>query len=84
MLGPCYGSSTWYACMSDYVVIRKGAAMAVASERVTSMAINQPIDAQEHHAQRTEASPLTSCRSSAPGRESAGPERRRHILPPPR
>ena len=47
MLGPCYGSSTWYACMSDYVVMRKGATMAVASERVTSMAINQPIDAQE-------------------------------------
>lgn len=47
LLGPCYGSSTWYACMSDYAVMRKGATMAVASERVTSMAINQPIDAQE-------------------------------------
>jgi acetyl-CoA carboxylase carboxyltransferase component len=47
LLGPCYGSSTWYACMSDYVVMRKGATMAVASERVTSIAINRPIDAQE-------------------------------------
>ncbi len=46
-LGPCYGSSTWYACLSDFVVMRKGATMAVASERVTAMAINQPIDAQE-------------------------------------
>lgn len=44
LLGPCFGSSTWYACMSDFVVMRKGAAMAVASGRVTSMAINQAVD----------------------------------------
>lgn len=47
LLGDCYGSSTWYACMSDFVVMRKGATMAVASERVTSMAINQPVDAEQ-------------------------------------
>jgi acetyl-CoA carboxylase carboxyltransferase component len=47
LLGPCYGSSTWYACMSDFVVMRKGAIMAVASPRVTALAINQPIDAEE-------------------------------------
>lgn len=47
LLGACYGSSTWYACMSDFVVMRKGATMAVASPRVTSLAINQPIDPQE-------------------------------------
>jgi acetyl-CoA carboxylase carboxyltransferase component len=47
LLGPCYGSSTWYACMSDFVVMRKGALMAVASGRVTSIAINQPIDSEE-------------------------------------
>lgn len=47
LLGPCYGSSTWYACMSDFVVMRKGALMAVASSRVTSMAINQPVDSEE-------------------------------------
>ena len=46
-LGDCYGSSTWYACMSDYVVMRKGATMAVASSRVTSMAINQPVSNEE-------------------------------------
>ena len=40
----CYGSSTWYGCMSDFVVMRKGATMAVASSKVTSLAINQPID----------------------------------------
>lgn len=47
LLGECYGSSTWYSCMSDFVVMRKGARMAVASERVTSMAINQPVDPED-------------------------------------
>jgi acetyl-CoA carboxylase carboxyltransferase component len=47
LLGRCYGSSTWYACMSDFVVMRKGATMAVASPRVTELAINQPVDEQE-------------------------------------
>ncbi|MBN8974967.1 MAG: methylmalonyl-CoA carboxyltransferase [Rhizobiales bacterium] len=44
LLGDCYGSSTWYACMSDFVVMRKGATMAVASSRVTSIAIKQHVD----------------------------------------
>ena len=47
LLGDCYGSSTWYACMSDFVVMRKGATMAVASSRVTSVAINQPVEAED-------------------------------------
>lgn len=47
LLGACYGSSTWYSCMSDFVVMRKGAAMAVASGRVTSMAINQAVDSED-------------------------------------
>lgn len=47
MLGPCYGSSTWYACLSDFVVMRKGARMSVASDRVTSIAISQVIDPEE-------------------------------------
>ncbi len=46
-LGDCYGSSTWYACMSDFVVMRKGATMAVASSRVTSLAVKQPVDKEE-------------------------------------
>ena len=46
-LGACYGSSTWYACMSDFVVMRKGAAMSVASPRVTEVAIRQPVDPEE-------------------------------------
>ncbi|MBT6218315.1 MAG: methylmalonyl-CoA carboxyltransferase, partial [Rhodospirillaceae bacterium] len=47
LLGDCYGSSTWYGCMSDFVVMRKGSTMAVASSRVTSLAINQPIDKED-------------------------------------
>ena len=47
LMGDCYGSSTWYSCMSDFVVMRKGAIMAVSSPRVTSLAINQSIDPEE-------------------------------------
>ncbi|MEZ5810587.1 MAG: carboxyl transferase domain-containing protein [Rhizobiaceae bacterium] len=47
LLGDCYGSSTWYGCMADFVVMRKGATMAVASSRVTSIAINQEVDPEE-------------------------------------
>lgn len=47
LLGSSYGSSTWYACLSDFVVMRKGATMAVASSRVTSIAINQEVDAED-------------------------------------
>ncbi|ALG74353.1 methylmalonyl-CoA carboxyltransferase [Azospirillum thiophilum] len=47
LLGDCYGSSTWYACVSDFVVMRKGATMAVASSRVTSMAISETIDPED-------------------------------------
>ena len=47
LLGNCYGSSTWYSCMADFAVMRKGATMAVASSRVTSIAINQKVDPEE-------------------------------------
>jgi methylmalonyl-CoA decarboxylase subunit alpha len=47
LMGPCYGSSTWYSAMSDFVIMRKGSTMAIASARVTSMAINKPIDPEE-------------------------------------
>jgi len=46
LLGSCYGSSTWFGCMSDFVVMRKGATMAVASSKVTSLAINQLVDSE--------------------------------------
>jgi acetyl-CoA carboxylase carboxyltransferase component len=47
VLGPCYGSSTWYSCISDFVVMRKGAAMSVASSRVTTVAIGKHTDSEE-------------------------------------
>ena len=47
LLGQCYGSSTWYSAMSDFVVMRKGSVMAIASPNVTSIAINKPISAEE-------------------------------------
>jgi acetyl-CoA carboxylase carboxyltransferase component len=47
LLGQCYGSSTWYAAMSDFVVMRKGSVMAIASPNVTSIAIGKPIDPEE-------------------------------------
>ena len=47
LLGSCYGSSTWYACLSDFVVMRKGSTMAVASSRVTALAIKQEVDPEE-------------------------------------
>jgi methylmalonyl-CoA decarboxylase subunit alpha len=47
LLGDCYGSSTWYTCLSDFVVMRRGATMAVASSRVTSIAISQPVDSED-------------------------------------
>ncbi len=47
LLGACYGSSTWYSAMSDFVVMRKGAIMAIASPGVTSIAINKPIGPEE-------------------------------------
>ena len=47
LLGSCYGSSTWYAAMSDFVVMRKGSTMAMASARVTSVAIGRPIESED-------------------------------------
>ena len=47
VLGPCFGSSAWYTCLSDFAVMRKGAVLAVASSKVTSQAIGQAVDAEE-------------------------------------
>src|SRR3990167_4865915 len=47
LLGACYGSSTWYSAMSDFVVMRKGGIRAIASPSVTSIAINKPIEPEE-------------------------------------
>lgn len=47
ILGQCYGSSAWYACMSDFVVMRKGSTLAVASPVLASLAIGQTVEPEE-------------------------------------
>lgn len=47
VLGYCYGSSAWYASMSDFCVMRKGGIMAVSSPRLISMAIGKHVDGEE-------------------------------------
>lgn len=58
ILGQSFGGSTWQAMVSDFVVMRKGAIMGVASPRVTELAISEPVDPEELggwrvHAQHT-------------------------------
>lgn len=47
VLGPCYGSSAWYASMSDYVVMRSDATMAVSSPRLIGLATAENVDPEE-------------------------------------
>jgi acetyl-CoA carboxylase carboxyltransferase component len=46
-LGPSFGTGTWYTMLSDFVVMRKGACLAVSSPRVTSLAIGEEVDPEE-------------------------------------
>jgi len=46
ILGPAFGSSAWYSAMSDFVVMRKGAVMAVSSQRLASMATAEQVDGE--------------------------------------
>ncbi|MGD9123931.1 MAG: carboxyl transferase domain-containing protein [Desulfarculaceae bacterium] len=47
LMGPCYGSPTWYSSMSDFTVMRKGAVMAVSSPKVTSLATGEDTPGEE-------------------------------------
>ena len=47
VLGPAYGTACWFTQLSDFVVMRKDATLAVSSAKVTSIAINQQVDAAE-------------------------------------
>ena len=47
VLGQSYGGGTWRAATSDFVVMRKGAVMAVSSVNVTSVAIAEDLDPEE-------------------------------------
>lgn len=47
VLGHCYGSSAWYAAMSDFVVMRRGSILAVSSPKLTALATGENLDAEE-------------------------------------
>lgn len=47
VLGQSYGGGTWRAVTSDFVVMRKGAVMAISSLNVTAVAISEEADPQE-------------------------------------
>jgi len=46
-LGYSYGSSSWYAVMADFNVMRKGAVLAVSSAGLASLAIKEEVDPQD-------------------------------------
>ena len=43
-LGYSYGSSSWYAVLSDFSVMRKGAVLAVSSAQLASLAMKETVD----------------------------------------
>jgi methylmalonyl-CoA decarboxylase subunit alpha len=47
VLGQCFGSSAWYACLSDFTVMRKGGVLAVASPVLASLAVGEKVEAEE-------------------------------------
>ena len=46
-LGMSFGSSSWYAVLSDFNVMRKGAVLAVSSPLLASLAIREEVDPQQ-------------------------------------
>ena len=46
-LGLSYGSSSWYAALADFSVMRKGAVLAVSSPLLASLAIREQVDPEE-------------------------------------
>ena len=47
VLGPCFGSSNWYTCLSDFKVMKRGAILSVTSTQLMDQATGQQIDPQE-------------------------------------
>ncbi len=47
LLGPSYGSSSWYSAMSDISIMLKGAVMAVSSPKVTRIATGEDTPSDE-------------------------------------
>lgn len=47
VLGPAFGTACWFTMLSDFVVMKKDAILAISSPKVTSIAINQTIEPME-------------------------------------
>ena len=47
LLGHIYGSSSWYAALSDVVIMQKGSVMAVSSPKVTLLATGENVSNEE-------------------------------------
>jgi acetyl-CoA carboxylase carboxyltransferase component len=47
VMGECYGMPTWMACLSDFVVQVKGAAMGVSGPRVIELALGERVSDEE-------------------------------------
>ncbi|WDP88451.1 MAG: carboxyl transferase [Desulfobacter sp.] len=47
IMGECYGMPTWMACLSDFVVQVRGAAMGVSGPRVLELALGENISDEE-------------------------------------
>ena len=55
VLGPAFGTACWFTQLSDFVVMRKDAQLAISSPRVTEIAIRQKIDPMELSGWRMQA-----------------------------
>jgi acetyl-CoA carboxylase carboxyltransferase component len=47
VLGPCFGSSSWYTCLSDFKVMRKGALLSVSSAQLVNQATGSTVSSEE-------------------------------------
>lgn len=47
ILGPCFGSSSWYSCLSDFKVMRRGALLSVSSAPLVKQATGASVDPEE-------------------------------------
>ena len=47
ILGPCFGSSSWYACLSDFRVMRRGALLSVSSAPLVQQATGAQVDPED-------------------------------------
>ncbi len=47
ILGPCFGSSSWYSCLSDFKVMRRGALLSVSSAPLVQQATGASVDPED-------------------------------------